>query len=410
MTDLRTHRWFTFVPSQSGKGIGVRKRSLPAMACIVVLFCAAAAIAAPAQSSYFTTLVNFDGTNGGNCEAPLIQATDGNFYGTTATGGDRGPGTVFRMTTSGTLTTLHSFDYGDGAYPRGGLLQAGDGNFYGTTFSWGNGGAGTVFRITPSGSLTTLANLYVDIGQNSSSALVQDGDGNFYGTAPESGTYDAGAVFKVTPAGSLTTLYSFCPWSGCPDGSTPYGGLVRGRDGNFYGTTVWGGSSNNCEGYGCGTVYKITPEGGLTTVHSFDGSDGDTPYSTLMQARDGNFYGTNYTFLFRMTPGGTVTTLNGEGNAENGCVDQLLQAADGNFYGTTVYGGPFAAGTVFEMNPSGTAITLHVFDGSDGSQPCAGLVQARDGLLYGTTSAGGSYGYGTVFRIGVPHTCATCRP
>ncbi len=212
---------------------------------------------------------------------------------------------------------------------------------------------------------------------------MQDGDGNFYGTAPESGTYDAGTVFKVTPAGSLTTMYSFCPWTGCADGSTPYGGLVRGRDGNFYGTTVWGGASDNCGGYGCGTVFKITPEGGLTTVHSFDGSDGDTPYSTLMQARDGNFYGTNYTFLVRMTPGGTVTTLNGEGNAENGCVDQLVQAADGNFYGTTVYGGANTSGTVFKMNPSGTVITLHVFDGSDGNEPRAGLVQAGTGCYTG---------------------------
>jgi len=177
--------------------------------CAAILF-VGLAIISPAQT--LTTLANFNGTNGANPQGgPLVQGTDGNFYGTTSSGGTMGKGTIFKITTAGTLTTLYSFSGGtDGGQPHAGLIQATDGNFYGTTLG---------------------------------------------------GAEDAGTIFKITPGGTLTTLYSF---SG-KDGATPDAGLAQGTDGNFYGTTLGGGNSSS------GTVFKITPGGALTTLYSFTG-------------------------------------------------------------------------------------------------------------------------------------------
>jgi uncharacterized repeat protein (TIGR03803 family) len=216
------------------------------MLCIVVLFCAAAVIAAPVQSVFFTTLANFDGSNGANTWAGLIQGTDRDFYGTAHNGGASSFGTVFKITPGGTLTNLHSFDESDGAYPQAGLIQAIDGNFYGTTSGGGSSGGG--------------------------------------------------AVFAITPSGTLSTLYSFCSQFPCPGGAEPEAGLVQGSDGNFYGTTVFGGPNCDLDRVGCGTVFKITPAGTLTTLYSFCSqphcTDGGWPEPGLVLANDGNFYGT----------------------------------------------------------------------------------------------------------------------
>ena len=168
-------------------------------------------------------------------------------------GGVNGVGTVFKITPSGTLTTLHSFDHADGFGSQAGLVQAIDGNFYGTTIS---PGWGTIFKVTPGGTLTTLHD-----STGESDGLVQATDGNFYGTASPGGTYDEGTVFKITPSGTLTTLYSFCQQYRdglCTDGDYPSAGLVQATDGNFYGTTAAGGTSSNCYGDGCGTVFSLS--------------------------------------------------------------------------------------------------------------------------------------------------------
>jgi len=225
-----------------------------------------------------------------------MQATDGNFYGTTSTYGRGGLGTIFRITPDGTLTTLYSFctqaDCADGGEPAARLIQATNGQLYGTTGSGGANGYGTVFEVTQNGSLTTL---YSFCGQSSCpdglqpSQLLQAGDGNFYGTARYGGgRSDNGTVFRVTPRGTLTTLHRFCTQTGCLDGAQPVGGLVQATDGNFYGTTEGGGAT------GVGTVFKITAEGILTTLHSFDCFDGCYPYAALVEGTDGNFYGTTY--------------------------------------------------------------------------------------------------------------------
>src|ERR1035438_4638982 len=199
----------------------------------VVVLCAAAAIALPAQT--FTTLHSFDGTDGAGPLAPLAQATNGDLYGTTAGGGAYGyGGTVFKITPSGTLTTLYSFcpsypNCPDGYEPYAGLVQATNGDLYGITMFGGANGWGVVFRITPSGTLTTLysfCSISCTSGGNPN-GLVQATNGDLYGTTLNFGARSGGTVFKMTPSGALTTLYSFCSQSGCTDGAYPYAGLVQ---------------------------------------------------------------------------------------------------------------------------------------------------------------------------------------
>jgi uncharacterized repeat protein (TIGR03803 family) len=406
MMKLRTCGLFTFAPARL---------------CIIVLFCFAAAIAAPAQSGFFTTLANFDGTDGSEPLGGVVQANDGNFYGTTfADGADYG-GTVFKVTPAGTLTALYSFcsqpNCADGDEPYAGLMQASDGNFYGTTYGGGANGGGTVFKITPAGVLSTLYSFCSQPncpdGDEPYAGVVEGSDGNFYGTT-WGGVYSYGTVFKITPAGALTTLYNFCSQPNCSDGYAPAAGLVQGTDGNLYGTTLYTGIYPYL-----GTVFKITPTGTLTTLHTFGGSDGYWPFAPLVQAADGNLYGGGSTggingsgTLFKITPAGALTVLYNFCSQPN-CADGggpdggVVQAADGNFYGTTCCGGAYTSGTVFRVTPTGAVSILHSFD-SGGQSSKSGLVQATDGNFYGTTQLGGSDG--TVFRVGVVRTCATCRP
>ena len=442
MSALRTPRYFRLFFQVRPKRGTVEKLSLSKMVCIVFVFCAATAIASPAQ--ILTTLHSFAGSpNDGNTpNAGLVQGGDGNFYGTTVKGGasasicQDGCGTVFKVTPGGTLTVLHSFcvNYpcADGASPYAALVQGADGNFYGTAYGLGKFNAGTVFKITPQGTLTTLYSFCAQAncadGSQPYAGLVQASDGNFYGTTLEGGSNNGcslgsgscGTVFKITPGGALTTLHSFCSQPNCTDGGNPYAGLVQGSDGNFYGTTFERGAN------GSGTVFKITPAGTLTTLYSFcaqtNCADGSIPYAGLVQGTDGNFYGTttqgagtygNGGTVFKISPQSpyTLTTLYSFCSQPN-CTDGddpiagLVQASDGNFYGTTQQGGgtdcannPNHCGTVFQITPSGTLTTLYRFDSSDGKWPIAGLLQASDGNFYGTTYTGGAQGDGTVFKL-----------
>jgi len=389
----------------------------------LMLMVAAAPTAATAQT--FATVHSF-GTGGEHPLAGLVQATNGDFYGTTVYGGANwachdGCGTVFKITPSGALTRLYSFcsqsGCTDGVYPFAALVQATNGNLYGTTSYDGANHWGTVFKITPSGTLTTLHSFDSTDGAVPFAALVLATNGNLYGTTYYGGANGYGTVFKITPSGTLTTLYSFCPQSGCADGESP-STLIQGTDGNLYGTTYYTGAN----GQG-GTVFKITPSGTLTTLYSFCSqsgcADGGGP-STLIQGTDNNLYGTAYYggqggTVFKITPSGTLTTLYSF-CSQSGCTDGrypnagLAQATDGNFYGTTVYGGANGWGTVFKIAPSGTLTTLYSFCSqsgcADGGYPYAALVQATNGNLYGTTSYGGTHdacdgGCGTVFSLSV---------
>jgi uncharacterized repeat protein (TIGR03803 family) len=311
-----------------------------------------------------TTLYSFcsqTGCTDGTDPTWLIQGTDDNFYGTTAGGGANGGGTFFKMTPGGTLTTLHSFcsqsGCTDGENPFGEPVEGTDGNFYGTTYNGGaNGQGGTAFKITPGGTLTTLHSFCSQSCTDGSSpvALIQGTDGNFYGTTPYGGANgQGGTVFKITPNGNLTTLYSFCSQTGCTDGTEPRW-LIQGTDGNFYGTTQVGGANNE------GTVFKITPNGTLTMLYSFSFcspcTEGFLP-GALVQGTDGNFYGTTYDggatgggTIFQITPSGTLTTLYSFlFESFDSVPGMLLQGSDGNFYGTTYWSGGSYGGTVFRL-------------------------------------------------------------
>jgi uncharacterized repeat protein (TIGR03803 family) len=326
-------------------------------------------------SGTFTTVYSFcmesGCPDGALPNAGLVQATNGELYGTTSQGGAYGGGTAFKLTLSGNLTTLYSFcsqsgcvDGEDSSSP---LIQAGNGDFYGTTFRGGVGGEGTVFKITPSGNLTTLYSFCSQIqngvctdGSNPS-GLVQATNGELYGTTDLGGLANCspegcGTIFKITPSGTFTTLYSFCSQPqgfACLDGNTPYAGLVQATNGELYGTTNRGGAN------GTGTVFKVTATGALTTLYSFCAytgcPEGSYPMAGLLQAPDGDLYGTAYDTIFKITLSGVLTTL----------YTFCLQA-----------------------------------DCPDGDGP-AGLVQYTNGSLYGTTLAGGANNYGTAFRLSV---------
>jgi uncharacterized repeat protein (TIGR03803 family) len=383
----------------------------------VLLLCAATAVAAPAQT--FTTLLNFDGYDGAIPESvSLVQGADGAFYGTTDEGGNiqactrSGCGTAFRITSEGTLTSLHLIP-ADGYLPFGGLMLASNGSFYGTGQGGGVNSAGTVFKITPGGALTVLHSFAITDGMEPTAPPIQATDGNFYGTTSGGGTggscpFDGcGTVFKITPAGALTTLYNFCGQANCTDGSLPIAGLLQATDRNLYGTTVAGGTAS-CTG-GCGTIFKIGLGGGLTTLHSFDNGDGSSPYAGLIQGADGDLYGTTVGggatgggTAFKITTAGQLTTLYNF-CTQPGCADgqspraPLIQANDGNFYGTT-------SSTIFELTAGGVLTTLLSFAGSD-AQISGGLLQATSGIFYGTTPLGGNLacdhhnGCGTVFSL-----------
>jgi uncharacterized repeat protein (TIGR03803 family) len=185
--------------------------------------------------------------DGDYANGSLIQATNGNLYGETETGGTYNGGTIFGITPKGEVTTLYSFEGTDGFYPIGGLIQAANGEFYGVTDGGGSGnnpncdGCGTVFKITSAGKLTTLYNFCsrsnCSDGAYPNGPLIEGTDGNFYGTTYQGGVGFYGTVFEITPAGKLTTLYDFCALANCADGFGPFGGLLQATNGNFYGTT-----------------------------------------------------------------------------------------------------------------------------------------------------------------------------
>ena len=348
-----------------------------------------------AQSQTLTTLVNFDngfnGTNGANPECTLIQAKDGNFYGTTIGGQVVDEyATIFKMTPDGSLTKLVTLNrFGGAVAPPAGLMQASDGNFYGF-------GGFAIVKMTPDGVLTNLFTFnnsdWINFNINGTNweapplaTPVQGNDGNLYGMAP-GGLYNRGAIFRLTTNGVLTVLANFFGGNGAY--SSFYGGLVQGKDGNFYGAVGEGA-------YYDGAIIRIMTNGVLTTLVNFNVTNGIYPYGGLMQASDGNFYGTTYGVgsygnngtVFRMTPDGRLTTLVRFGSTGGLPKTRLMQASDGNLYGTTI-------SSVFKMTLGGILTTLVTNVGSWQS----GLVEGKDGNLYGTTG-GGYYGGGTIFKI-----------
>ncbi len=303
---------------------------------------------------------------------PFLSAlgTDGNFYGTTFYGGAQYAGSVFQMTPDGQLATLYSFCAYDppcpgGDMPYNGVIQASDGNFYGTT-SQGTYGYSTIFQITPAGSLTTLYTFHYPLQYNllnSDGPLTEGTDGNFYGI-------DGAAVFSFTPGGELTTLHTFCMLANCADGGmlqatqqTQQGPLVQAADGTFYGETLLGGvaDSSNCVYSLCGTIFMISPQGRFRTIHSFCVQkrclDGDQPVGGLTLGSDGNLYGVtqwggahNFGTIFRVTRSGILTTLHSFEMMEGWASSGLTQATNGTFYGGMGGGGRTCCGSIYSLS------------------------------------------------------------
>jgi uncharacterized repeat protein (TIGR03803 family) len=427
---VRNHRW---------KPASTTRKALTFLFLLFAMTMTTAT--AQLQAQTHTVLHSFDWTDGASAIAGLVQGLNGNLYGAATYGGAAGncqyscAGTIFEITPSGVYHLLYQFcslaNCADGNYPYATLLQATNGNLYGTTLAGGAKHSGTVFEITPSGRLTTLHSFCSERGcadgESPTAALIEGADHNFYGTTEIGGRHGGGTVFKITPAGKLITLYSFCALDHCSDGESPHGGLVQGSDGNFYGTTTLGGFAilNRCDA-GCGTVFELTSPGMLTTLYTFcsraNCNDGWEPVGGLVQAADGNFYGTTLFggigevcgapgcgTIFQLTPPGTLTTLHSF-CIQSGCPDSfapfagLTLGSNGLLYGTAEGGGNGAA---FKITTSGKFKTIYNFCSQtsclDGAQPYSPLMQATNGNFYGTTYEGGS----NYIHLDCPYECGT---
>ncbi|MFZ0319650.1 MAG: choice-of-anchor tandem repeat GloVer-containing protein [Candidatus Sulfotelmatobacter sp.] len=391
------------------------------MICALCLICAAFT-AAQAQ---VTILASFNGTDGGSPQNSLVEGSDGNFYGTVqqVTGTENFAGLIYRVTPAGVLSTFYNFcsqtSCADGTMPDAALTLGSDGDLYGTTTQFGAHDGGTIFKITTAGVLTTLYNFCVlkncPDGAAPRAGLVLASDGNFYGTTQGGGKYVNGTIFRISPSGAFHSLYSFCALTNCPDGAAPGAALVQGNNGELYGSTYEGGTVD-CPffgSFGCGTIFKITLSGNLTTLYSI-GTDAGLLTTPLTLARNGNFYGASENggtcgtngcgTVFEVTPAGAYSTLYSFCTLEF-CADGdlpkagLVQATNGILYGSTSNGGT-VGGTVFGISTSGTLNTIYDFAGfAHGSMPEASMIQATDGNLYGLVNEGGADEEGAIFRV-----------
>ncbi len=357
----------------------------------------------PATKVY-TTLYSFNTATGRNPEGSLVKASDGNLYGTTVNGGTNGIGTIFRFNPSTKVySVVRHLQTTDGYYPKGSLTVGNDGHLYGVTYQGGTNSIGTVFRVTTAGSFSAFYHFkWGTDGGYPDCTLAKDPSGNLYGITGFSGANGYGTIFKVTTGGQFTVLRAM---SLAADGGYAEGSLIRSSDGNLYGMAAQGGVA------GSGTIFRIGTTGGTTfkvLVNLHDNAQGNFPKGTLVQGKDGAFYGTNsesgknkYGTLFKICGG--VTTVLRHFQSSDGAypLGSLMQATDGNLYGTTSAHGNYGYGTIFQYNPTTNVYTAihHFVSSTQGGNPKGGLVQGADGLLYGTTSGGGSKGNGTIFKF-----------
>ena len=324
-----------------------------ALACAAIAF----SLAVRAQAQTVTYIAAFNGANGQGPYDSLVQATDGNFYGVAGSSSSIG-GEIFRMTPAGEITTVYTFcslpNCADGQGPLTPLLGS-DGNLYGVTVSGGASsggsrkGSGTIYKLTLAGKLTTLYTFetFGNSGPEGDSpmGIIQARDGNFYGTTIAGGTssFADGTIFGITPSGQFFKLYNFCSQTNCTDGGGPEYPPIQGRDGNFYGTTFDGGTGSG------GVIYQLTPAGAYTVLHNF--------------------------------------CYNGPNCSNNAYPTRLVQDANGNFFGTSWFAGGSDSGSVFELSSTNRLTLLHNFVRSGQEAPATGVTLANDGNLYGMAAA-----------------------
>ncbi|HEX4441257.1 MAG TPA: choice-of-anchor tandem repeat GloVer-containing protein [Thermoanaerobaculia bacterium] len=404
----------------------------------------------------FTVLADFDRPGP---TIPLAEPTllaDGTLAGTGSAGGAHEIGTVYAFPPGGPFAVLHSFGSFDGSIPIGGLHQHSDGLIYGTTIAGGNG-AGTVFRFDLSGELEYL-HLFAFDGEDGVSpfgSLVAGPGGVLFGTTLGGGTGDGGTIFTIDAAGTYSQTHSLANGEGAVfyDGLTPgsdgklYGvtstgpptalrtpdgsdvdvlhtftfqemsgigwRLAEGPDGNFYGTSNGGGDR--------GSIYRLTPDGDVTTVHEFalDGGEGEAPSEGLVTSPWGLLYGTNGVrgpsgsgTAFQVDTEGRVRVLHAFDLTDGAYPSSLNAVSGGVFFGTTMQGAYGSSGTIFQMDRYGNLTTLYVFNMNSGGVPSGTVVEATDGNLYGTTSTGGQGGFGTgvIYRFLLPVRVFSIEP
>ena len=340
-------------------------------------------------SGVVTLLHSFTSTEGTEI-SPLTFGQDGKLYGTTTYGPSNGPGTAFSLSTNGAgFKTIHTFPAGTN--PTGRLTLAAHGAFYGET---SKSGAAAIYKMTTAGSVSTMHALSIDGEGSSPVSLTLGSDGKMYGAAENWGPHNRGTVFTIAGDGTFSVLNSF-DFTG-PDGYDPFGSLVQANDGNFYGTTWAGGAHDK------GTVYRLSQAGVITTIHSFDGTDGVRPGAGLTIAADGFLYGTtigggtvgDFGTIFKISTGGAFTSLhsfNGVDGSEP--ATEMVQARDGNFYGSTA-----GDGTLFKATPQGVVTRLHLF-GNVNYYPGPTLSLGSDGIIYGAYSPGDTGTAGVAYKI-----------
>ena len=357
--------------------------------------------------SSFLTLYNFGATltdgqvpTGGLRNVAFDFENGGNDYGVAQAGGANSFGTVFVSDHSGHEATLHDFAGPDGQVPVGRLLPWFDGNYYGTTLTGGGAASadsGVIFRVSPSGTFNVLHLFTLTDGAGPNGGLQYGSDGNFYGTTGGGGKFGAGVVFRISPTGKFKVIYNF---TGGNDGSSPVGELETDFNGNLYGVTDSGGAG------GAGTIFKVTQLGKFTLLYTFlpdiNGNfpNGATPAAGLTLGNEDSDsqiarMGAKRVLMQRLSG----STVRNSGDSTN-----IL-------YGTAQLGGNANNGVVFSFNLSTKVYTLlYVFSGPDGSQPAGKLLVSFDGNIYGTAATGGPGSNGVVFALGGVISPSFVRP
>ncbi len=338
-----------------------------------------------------TTLATFNSVTG-SAGVPLYVDSAGNLYGSTVF-------TVFKVAArTNALTALIGFN--TNVNPTD-LTMDGAGNLYGATYYGGDNGLGSVFEI-PAGAkgYKTLASFNQTNGAHPVLGVTLDSAGNLYGTTYYGGATNNGTIFEI--AAGTNTITSLASFNGL-NGARPLGDLIADSAGHLYATTNGGGVSYN------GTVFMFSPgSNAITPLGTFDELNAASPTAGLVSDSAGNLYGTAMTggahnagIVFEIAAGTNRFTTLASFNFTNGQYPNgLIIDHAGNLFGTTKSGTPGGVGSVFEIAAgTNTITTLVSFNGSDGSTPYAGLVADSAGNLFGTTSQGGSNNYGTVFEI-----------
>lgn len=360
---------------------------------------------ATVEAQSFTTLYTFTGlSDGGHLYAGVIQDAAGNLYGTTSTGGASNRGVVFELNTAGEETVLHSFSGWDGNGPDAPITRDQAGNIYGTTNIGGSANFGTVFKVDSAGNETLLHSFtggsdgcYPDQG-----LIVKSGA--LFGTTADCGSSDYGTIFKIDSSGNFTVVHSFTGETS--DGGHPdFGHLLVDKNGNLYGVTWWGGT------YTFGVLYKLSKNGTFTVLHSFAGTaDGCMPLGSVAIDEAGNLYGTNSYCgregggnIWKVSPEGEETILHSfAGRPSDGYwpFAGVTRDSKGNLYGVTTEGGANNYGALYRLSASGKFTLLHSFSGPAANYPEGEVLLSNQGTLIGTTLFGGQYGLGTVWSFG----------